>query len=140
MLLPDRDPDAGAGRHATRAPTAVAGFRSDAWLLPDDPLLGFVEVPAGPFLMGGDATTDPLAFDNERWDVGEGQGTVELPLFYVGRFEVTVGQFAVFVEDSGYGVVAEALASPPDHPVTHVSWPDALAYCRWLETRPTGNG
>ena len=30
------------------------GFRSDAWFLPDDDLLGFVEIPAGPFLMGSE--------------------------------------------------------------------------------------
>ena len=30
----------------------LPGFRSDAWFLPDEGLLGFVEVPAGPFLMG----------------------------------------------------------------------------------------
>ncbi len=29
-------------------------FRTDAWFLPDEELLGFVEVPAGPFLMGSD--------------------------------------------------------------------------------------
>ena len=29
-------------------------FRADAWSLPDEPLLGFVEIPAGPFLMGSD--------------------------------------------------------------------------------------
>ena len=29
-------------------------FRADAWYLPDEPLLGFVEIPAGPFLMGSD--------------------------------------------------------------------------------------
>jgi len=27
-------------------------FRSDAWYLPDDPMLGFIEIPAGSFIMG----------------------------------------------------------------------------------------
>ena len=35
-------------------------FRADAWYLPDEPLLGFVEIPAGPFLMGSDRRTTPL--------------------------------------------------------------------------------
>ena len=30
-------------------PERLSGFRQDAWFLPDDPLLGFVEIPAGPF-------------------------------------------------------------------------------------------
>ena len=35
-------------------------FRADAWYLPDEPLLGFVEIPAGPFLMGSDRQHDSL--------------------------------------------------------------------------------
>ena len=36
-------------------------FRADAWYLPDEPLLGFVEVPAGPFKMGSDMRRDRWA-------------------------------------------------------------------------------
>lgn len=119
-----------------RPPTALAGFRADAWFLPDDPLLGFVEIPSGPFLMGGAPPTDPLAFDNERWSaatVGASQGTVNLPTFYMGRYEVTVAQFGAFVLATAHTVSDETLRGQPDHPVVAVSWPDALAYCRWLE-------
>ncbi len=111
-----------------------SGFRSDAWFLPDDELLGFVEVPAGPFLMGSDPATDRLAFDNEWWPGSSPQATVDLPAFYVGRYEVTVAQFGAFVEDTGYRASDEAFRGPPDHPVAAVSWTDALAYARWLET------
>ena len=79
-----------------------SGFRSDAWFLPDDELLGFVEVPAGPFLMGSDPAIDPLAFDNEWWPGARPQATVDVAAFYVGRYEVTVAQFAAFVDDNGY--------------------------------------
>ena len=116
------------------SPAGLTGFRPDAWFLPDDTLLGFVEIPAGPFLMGGDPSTDPLAFENERWSPTQSQGTIDLPRFFIGRFEVTVAQFAVFVTATRHPVSPDALASPPDHPVATVSWPDALAYCRWLET------
>ena len=138
-LQPDRNRGDGsavspaAGRLPYEAPTVLAGFRPDAWFLPDDALLGFVAIPAGPFQMGGDITTDPMSFENEQWAADQAQGTVELPLFYIGRFEVTVAQFAAFVGDTGHRVSDEALRSPPDHPVSAVSWPDALAYCRWLE-------
>jgi formylglycine-generating enzyme required for sulfatase activity len=40
-------------------------FRADAWFLPDEPLLGFVEIPAGPSLMGSDNVRDPQASDEE---------------------------------------------------------------------------
>jgi hypothetical protein len=40
-------------------------LRADAWYLPDEPLLGFVEVPAGPFWMGSDKKRDLYAWDGE---------------------------------------------------------------------------
>jgi formylglycine-generating enzyme required for sulfatase activity len=115
-------------------PTALPGFRADAWFLPDDDLLGLVEIPAGSFRMGSDPEVDPRSFENERWSNTSGRETVDLPLFYIGRFEVTVAQFRSFVEATGFRADARALEGGPDHPVGFVSWPDALAYCRWLET------
>jgi formylglycine-generating enzyme required for sulfatase activity len=111
-----------------------AGLRSDAWFLPEEELLGFAEVPAGPFLMGSDPAVDRLAFDNEWWPGARPQVTLDLPAFYIGRYEVTVAQFGAFVEDTGYRANAEAFRGPPEHPVASVSWTDALAYARWLET------
>ena len=93
----------------------------------------FVAIPAGTFVMGGDTAHDPLAFDNERWSAGQGQGVVDLPLFYISRHEVTVGAFAAFVHATTWPVDRRAIDAPPTHPVAYVSWPDALAYCRWLE-------
>ncbi len=118
---------------STAVPAELPGFRADAWFLPDDDLLGFVEIPAGPFVMGSDAAIDRLAFDNERWTADRAQGRVDLPAFFIGRYEVTVAQFRAFVEATGHRVDAQALQAPPDHPVASVSWPGALAYCRWLE-------
>jgi len=107
---------------------ALSGF------LPDDDLLGFVEIPAGPFRMGSDPNVDRRAYDNERWSASSFQGTVDLPAFYIARYEVTIAQFRTFVEATAFRVEPEALEGPPDHPVGYVSWPDALAYCRWLQT------
>lgn len=135
-------PAPGAGTPATSpvppatTPTDLPGFRADAGFLPDDPQLGFVEVPAGPFLMGADPAADDQAFDNERWPAAAGQATVatvNLPAHLIGRYEVTVAQFAAFAADAGFAADPQAFAAPPDHPVAHVSWPDALAYCRWLD-------
>lgn len=104
--------------------------------LPADSMLGFVEVPAGPFLMGSDPALDPGAFDNEYWRAGGGQGTVELPSFYIGRYEVTVGQFAAFLRATDRQMADPTpLRARSNYPITGVSWPDALAYARWLDER-----
>ncbi|MEZ4421774.1 MAG: SUMF1/EgtB/PvdO family nonheme iron enzyme [Gemmatimonadota bacterium] len=125
---------------AERAPLPPGGsfddprFRADAWMLPADGALGFVEIPAGPFRMGSDPTADGLSYDIERWTPEEPQGVVDLPTFWIGRFEVTVAQYRAFVEATGHRATDPTpLQAPPDHPVTSVSWPDALAYARWLE-------
>src|SRR5262249_14436586 len=57
------------GGHPSPVERAAAGdtlarfgdprFRSDAYSLPSEPLLGFVEIPAGLFLMGSDKERDP---------------------------------------------------------------------------------
>jgi formylglycine-generating enzyme required for sulfatase activity len=83
--------------------------------------------------MGADPVHDPLAFENERWSATQGEGTVQVERFYIARYETTVAAFSAFVQGSAWKADARALAAPPSHPVAFVSWPDALAYCRWLE-------
>ena len=114
-------------------PGEVPGFLAEAWQLPDDPLLGFVEIAAGSFLMGSDAVIDPMAFDIERWSSTNAQAVLELPTYYIGRFEVTVAQMRSFVQATGYPIDDQALSGAPGHPATFISWPDALAYSRWLD-------
>jgi len=99
----------------------------------------FVAVAAGPMTMGADPARDPLAFANERWSAAQGEGTFDLPRFYVSRTEVTVGAFAEFVAAAGVKIDPRALDAPPARPVAFVSWPDALAYCRWLEATLKGS-
>ncbi|MCB1669788.1 MAG: SUMF1/EgtB/PvdO family nonheme iron enzyme [Gammaproteobacteria bacterium] len=113
----------------------VAGFQADFLQLPDDPLLGMVEIPAGEFLMGSDPSVDRQAYENERWSATQRQGTVTLPDYYIGRFEVTVGQYAAFVQATGHAYLPSALSANPDYPVANVTWTDALAYCRWLQNQ-----
>ena len=103
-------------------------FRADAWYLPDEPLLGFVEVPEGTFLMGSEKAQDPDARDNEL-----SQHPVELSAYYMARYPVTVAQFRAFVEDSGYQLKdSSSLRGTDNHPVVRVSWHEAQAYCAWL--------
>ncbi len=109
------------------------GFRADLWQLPDEPLLGFVAIPAGQFLMGSNPAFDRQAYENERWSETQRQGRVELALFYLGRYEVTVAQYHAFIQASGHPAVEQTLAAEADHPVSSITWTDALAYCRWIE-------
>lgn len=99
----------------------------------------FVEIPAGPFIMGADRSRDPMAFDNERWSAAHPEGTVDLPAFLIGRTEVTVASFAAFVQATRRSVDARATSAPSNHPVAYVSWTEAVAYCRWLESQLKGS-
>jgi formylglycine-generating enzyme required for sulfatase activity len=131
----------GTRRAASAAPVVpdslararLVRFRADTWELADEPLLGFVEIPGGTFLMGSDPNIDPMAYENERWSSERKRGAVELPTYYITRYEVTVAQLAAFSAASGYRLDPAVLQTPPDHPATHVSWTDALAYARWLQ-------
>jgi formylglycine-generating enzyme required for sulfatase activity len=104
-------------------------FRADTWYLPNEKLLGFVEIPEGSFLMGSDKKSDPEAYADE-----EPQHELFLPRFYIARYPVTVAQFETFVKDKPY-TRWKGGKTPPhkaNHPVLYVSWQDALAYCQWL--------
>ena len=108
---------------------APVRFRTDMWSLPDEPLLGFVEIPAGQFTMGSEKRQDPNASDDER-----PQHKVDLPRYYIGRYLVTVAQFQAFVQASGYrGRHTQAQRGQADLPVVNVSWHDAVAYATWLD-------
>ncbi|MEY2726203.1 MAG: hypothetical protein RLZZ458_2070 [Planctomycetota bacterium] len=127
----------------------------------------FVQIRAGEFTMGSDETAvdlakagidipDALPVDDER-----PAHRVRLSAFRIGKYEVTRGQFRIFVEMSGYRTEAEkdpkggwgvnrqkqmpeqhprynwtnsGYPQTDDHPVGNVSWNDALAYCRWMTT------
>ena len=113
-------------------------FRADAWFLPDEPLLGFVEIPAGPFLMGTKKEDIPalmkrLGGDQDMYERETPPHTLTLPGYYIARYPVTVAQFRAFVEASGREPVdADSLRDPDNRPVRWVTWREAVAYCEWL--------
>jgi formylglycine-generating enzyme required for sulfatase activity len=121
--------------------------------------LELVRIPAGRFQMGS-SDADPDAEDDEkpRHEVALTRA------FYLGRCEVTRGQFRAFVEAANYRTEAEragrgspgynaekrnffrdarygwrdpGFAQTDAHPVVDVSWNDAVAFCDWL-SRKTG--
>jgi len=128
----------------------------------EDPLSGLdasgpamVVVPSGSYMMGSPQREEGRA-DNEgpRFRVRFERG------FAISRTEVTVGEFRLFVEATGYETDAERAGesriymtgsgriaerrrvtweddflgnrADEDLPVLHVSWNDAIAYAAWL--------
>ncbi|CAL8981442.1 Serine/threonine-protein kinase pkn1 [Rhodoplanes serenus] len=111
-----------------------------------------VVLPAGAFTMGS-PDHEPLRIANE----GPQHPVVVPRAFAMGRFEVTVGEFAAFVAETGHdtggrcytyenGIVEERAGrdwrnpgypQTSTHPVACVSWRDADAYVDWL-SRKTG--
>ena len=106
-------------------------FRPDAWYLPDDPWLGFVEIPAGPCVIGSDPGQDPSAYPDES-----PPHEITLPRYYIGRYPVTGQQFRAFIDHTCHQPENEgSLYGPPNHPVVWLGWSDAVQYCGWLTTR-----
>ena len=106
-------------------------FDPNLWWLLKESDLGFVEVPAGPFLMGSDPEDDLNSIESEQ-----PRHELTLPAYWMGRFPVTVGQYRVFAAASGEEPAGlRRLEGASNMPVVNVSWHEALAYCRWLEIR-----
>lgn len=147
---------------STDPPLTVLPNATDSALLPqvgdilttmrDDIEVEQVYVPAGSFHMGSQED------DNER-PVHE----VSLDGFWIDRTEVTIAQFEAFVNDTGVVTTAESegwgylfdgewvqtegvnwrqplgpesdWVALPSHPVSLVSWYDAVAFCEWTGGR-----
>lgn len=109
-------------------------------------------VPAGTFLMGSNSGRPDEA----------PQRTVELLDYEIGIYEVTNAQFSAFINETGYLTTAEremgsylssagdfvdgiswkhpsapgsSMEGRGDYPVVHVSFYDAVEYCKWLSGR-----
>ncbi|RKU15390.1 hypothetical protein C6500_19595 [Candidatus Poribacteria bacterium] len=85
-------------------------------------------IPAGEFSMGSD--------EGERDE--RPVHTVYLDAFYIDPYEVTVGEYKRFLEDTKHRPLPNSVSrtSPTDqHPVVEVSWHDAIAYAQWAGKR-----
>ncbi|OAI44395.1 hypothetical protein AYO43_09225 [Nitrospira sp. SCGC AG-212-E16] len=88
-----------------------------------------VLVPAGEFLMGswtGDPDEQPMR-------------RVYLDAYFMDKDQLTVGEYAKFLEATSHGIPPEwnimSRAMPKQRPVVNVEWADAVAYCKWAGKR-----
>ena len=96
---------------------------------PGDLLDGFVWVPAGPWIRGGDASALNPEDRSQPWSEG----------FAIARHPVTVAQFQAFLADRGNRDGHACWTGPEGLsdgerdrlPALGVSWDSALAYARW---------
>ena len=97
--------------------------------------------PAGTFMMEL-PTSVKGRFDNEK----HRQVTLTKGLWMM-ETQVTLGMFKAFVSDTGYeskGNTRYSWRNPgfiqdDNHPVTNVSWDDAVAFCKWLSIKTGQN-
>lgn len=133
-------------------------FRQGSKQVESGPHPGDADVPGGLFRLGAEEDA-PFVFDNEKW-----AHPVEVAPFRIARAPVTQAEFAAFVDDNGYSRAELWTAGrygkthhpvywrrtecgwerrdfdrwvslEPNRPVSHVSWYEANAWCRWAGRR-----
>ena len=85
-----------------------------------------VLIPAGDFEMG---SNDSAADDDEK-----PVHTVFLDVFYIDKYEVTVGQYKQFVQATGH-LTGEDWDSISKYSPVWVNWYDSMAYAKWAGKR-----
>ena len=100
---------------------------------PEELQPGFVHVPAGPFIQGG----DPSALDSDRRTLRE------MADFAIGRHPVTLAEFRLFLDEGGAASGLTCWTGPDEVPLDQagrlpalgVSRLGAEAYAAWLTQR-----
>ena len=145
------DPPVVPGRVEAVARAAAPGIVASTTF----PQMAFVRIEPGTFTMGS-----PVGEEGRKKD--ETPHTVTLTkAYYMGRHDVTRGQFAAFVAETNFQTDAEkkgdgfvyvadkdtsenqkgvswrnpGFVQGDDHPVVLVSWNDAVAFARWMSDK-----
>ena len=112
--------------------------------------IAFRWCPPGTFMMGSPTSEEGRDRDEKQHQVTLTKG------FWMMETEVTVGMFKAFVNDTGYESQGKTpyiwtgsdyernskyswrnpgFGQNDNHPVTCVSWDDAVAFCKWLSKK-----
>ncbi len=105
-------------------PSFVPTVEPETVVIPE----GMVLIPEGEFSMG----------NNNGSDEEKPMHTVYVDAFYIDIHEVTVGEYAKFVRESGHSPLPDWVVnrSPTEeYPVIGVGWHDAIAYAKWAGKR-----
>lgn len=106
----------------------------------------WVEIPGGIFWMGAQKDKpDGPGYDLEAHKDESPVRRVTVSPFRLSRHPVTNGEYGVFVKETQKeppehwkgGRIPEG---KDEHPVVHVSWKDAAAFCEWLSRRISKGG
>ncbi|MBI4575472.1 MAG: SUMF1/EgtB/PvdO family nonheme iron enzyme [Planctomycetes bacterium] len=86
---------------------------------------GFVYVPAGTSILGGDPEARSAGPRRKRTMAG----------FLLARFEVTVAEYREYLDLEGIPSYHHPAGLPGDLPAGSIRWADAHAYCQWSGRR-----
>jgi len=159
--------------HGRRATLILASFFASAvWgaepeVVTNSIGMKLVSIPSEEFFMGAEEdredTLSQYPYCNPKWlDVESPRHRVRITkAFYLGQYEVTLGEFLQFYHDAKYQLDCELDGKPNwgyendkfiestrfrpwdprawkaenDQPVVYVSWNDAVAFCKWLSKK-----
>lgn len=138
------------GKPVYEHPNKQVSIDSDLEVVLDGETFTFIRIPPGQFMMGSTWESAEQPIHRVRIDHS----------FDIGKTEITLRQFRAFTEATGYQTDAEKerwawsrkgesdwepqelicwwnlpFAQTDDHPVTCVSWYDAMAFCQWLSKK-----
>jgi formylglycine-generating enzyme required for sulfatase activity len=85
--------------------------------------ISMISIPGGIFMMGGPGKDE------------QPRSQVLVRPFYMGKYEVTSGEYWTFLTATGQEKSSASLGASDSYPVDKVDWFDAVRYCNWLSEK-----